>query len=81
MNILIRKISRKTTEGDLQKLFSQYGTVTSLNIVMDEKTGNSKGFGFVEMEDLAEGKAAIQALNGKVLDGEKIRVKTTRRKL
>jgi len=81
MNILIRKISRKTTEGDLQKLFSQYGTVTSLNIVMDEKTGNSKGFGFVEMEDLTEAKAAIQALNGKLLDGEKIRVKTTRRKL
>jgi RNA recognition motif-containing protein len=77
MNILIRKISRKTTESDLQKLFSQYGAVSSLNIVMDEKTGKSKGFGFVEMEDLAEAKAAIQGLNGKLLDGEKIRVKTT----
>ncbi len=79
MNILVRNLSRKTTESDLMKLFSPYGSVKGLNIVMDNETGKSKGFGFVEMEDLKEGKAAIQALNGKEVDGEKIRVKTTRR--
>ncbi len=61
------------------KLFTPYGTVSSLNIVMDDKTKASKGFGFVEMQDLKQAKSAIQGLNGKKIDGEKIRVKSTRK--
>lgn len=80
MNILIRNLSRKTTEADLRSLFSPHGTISSLNIVKDKATNTSKGFGFVEMEDLKEAKSAVQALNGKKVDGETIRVKSTRRK-
>ncbi len=79
MNILIRNLSRKITEAELMKLFTPYGTVSSLNIVMDDKTKTSKGFGFVEMQDLKQAKRAIQGLNGKKIDGEKIRVKSTRK--
>ncbi len=77
MNILIRNLSRKITESELREMFSPFGTISSLNIVMDEKTNTSKGFGFVEMDDPKEAKSAIQALNGKKVDGEKIRVKST----
>ncbi len=77
MNILIRNLSRKVTESELREMFAPFGEVSSLNIVMDEKTNVSKGFGFVEMDDPKEAKSAIQALNGKKIDGEKIRVKTT----
>ncbi len=80
MNILIRNLSRTITESQVRELFSPFGTISSLNIVMDEKTNSSKGFGFVEMEDLKEAKSAIQALNGKKIDGEKIRVKSTLKK-
>jgi RNA recognition motif-containing protein len=77
MNILIRNLSRKITESDIREMFSPFGEISSLNIVMDEKTNTSKGFGFVEMDDPKEAKSAIQALNGKKIDGEKIRVKMT----
>jgi RNA recognition motif-containing protein len=77
MNILIRNLSRKITESDLREMFSPFGEISSLNLVMDEKTNLSKGFGFVEMDDPKEAKSAIQALNGKKIDGEKIRVKMT----
>jgi RNA recognition motif-containing protein len=77
MNILIRNLSRKITESDIREMFSPFGEISSLNIVMDEKTNTSKGFGFVEMGDPKEAKSAIQALNGKKIDGEKIRVKMT----
>jgi RNA recognition motif-containing protein len=79
MNILVRKLSRKTTEAELRALFSPFGAISSINIVVDPATKTSKGFGFVEMPDLKEGKAAIQALNGKKVDGESIRVKSTRK--
>ncbi|MBI9107441.1 MAG: RNA-binding protein [Spirochaetales bacterium] len=80
MNIIVRNLPRKTTEAELRALFTPFGLISSLNIVKDEKTNASKGFGFVEMPDLKEGKAAIQALNGKKIDGESIRVKSTRKK-
>lgn len=78
MNILIRNMPRTMKEEDLMKLFTPYGTVSSLNIVMDENTNQSKGFGFVEMSDIKQAKSAIQGLNGKKIDGEKIRVKSTK---
>lgn len=77
MNILIRNMTKTVTEGELFKLFQPFGEIKSYNIVTDQATGQSKGFGFVEMPDRDEASAAIKALNGKLLRGQKIRVKTT----
>ena len=79
MNILVRNLPRTMSEMELRALFAPFGTIASLNIVMDENTGKSKGFGFVEMPDLKEAKQAIYKLNGHKADGEKLRVKSTRR--
>lgn len=75
MRLLVRNMSRKTTEKDLLGLFEQFGAVQSCVIVKDSDTGKSKGFGFVEMPKPGEAKAATFQLNGQELDGEKIRVK------
>ena len=76
MKILARNLSRKTTEEELRALFEPYGEVTSLDLVLDAKTGKSKGFGFVEMPNPGEGQAAIKKLNGQNVEGNRIRVKT-----
>lgn len=75
MKLLIRNLSRDTTEADLQDLFEGYGSVQSCNLVLDKDTGKSKGFGFVEMPKLGAAKAAMKNLNGKHVDGNVIRVK------
>lgn len=77
MKLLIRNLARTTTEDSIRKLFEAHGTVKFCNLVMDQKTGGSKGFGFVHMPKNTEAKAAIQSLNGSELDGNKIRVKKT----
>jgi len=68
MNIYVGNMSFKTTQKDLQDRFKAFGTVKSATIVMDGYTGKSKGFGYVEMLDTAEAKAAIAGMNGKELD-------------
>lgn len=75
MKILIRNLNRSTTEAELKELFEAYGTVQSCVLVMDKETGASKGFGFAEMPKVGEAKAAMKNLNGKIIDGDKIRVK------
>ena len=80
MNILVRNLSRKTTENTLHELFSKFGEIKSLNIVMDAVSGKSKGFGFVDMPDKSA-KAAIKKLNNSILDGERIRVKITKHRI
>jgi len=75
MKLLIRNLSRSMTEGELKALFAAHGMVQSCNLVMDKVTGQSKGFGFVEMPKQGEAKAAMQNLNGKDVAGNKIRVK------
>lgn len=75
MKLLIRNLARNTTEAELRKLFEVHGTVQSCILVTDKKTGNSKGFGFIEMPKPGEAKAAAKTLNGKDLAGNKIRVK------
>ncbi len=75
MKLLIRNLSRSTTEAELLTLFEPFGTVQSCNLVLDKKTDGSKGFAFVEMPKQGEAKAAMKTLNGKVIDGNKIRVK------
>jgi RNA recognition motif-containing protein len=79
MNILIRNLNRNVTEKQLLDLFRPYGEIYNCNLVMDEKTGLSKGFGFVEMPVKKEALDAIGQLNGKVVQGIAIRVKTTNR--
>ena len=75
MKLLIRNLSRSTTEAELLTLFESYGTVQSCDLVLDKKTSASKGFAFVEMPKQGEAKAAMKTLNGKVIDSSKIRVK------
>jgi len=75
MNILVRNMARSVTEEKLLAKFRPFGTVTSASIVIDQETGQSKGFGFVEMPDQAESEAAIKALNHTKFFNEKIRVK------
>lgn len=75
MKLLIRNLSRTTSEQALLKLFEEYGKVQSCHLILDKESGESKGFGFVEMPKQGEAKAATKALNGKEMDGNKIRVK------
>lgn len=75
MKLLIRNLDRATTEDTLNSLFEDFGTVQYTTIVMDKTTGKSKGFGFVEMPNAGEAKAAMKNINNKIVDGNKIRVK------
>ncbi len=75
MRLLVRNMSRNTTETDLRDLFEPFGSVQSCVIVHDAETGQSKGFGFVEIPKVGAAKAAIRQLNGHELDGATLRVK------
>ena len=75
MKLLIRNLARTTTEAELRAMFEAHGTVQSCTLVMDNETGDSKGFGFVEMPKQGEAKAAMNILNDKDVAGNKIRVK------
>jgi RNA recognition motif-containing protein len=75
MKLLIRNLARTTTESALKTMFEAHGTVQSCALVIDKQTGGSKGFGFIEMPKHGDAKAAIKGLNGKEVDGNKIRVK------
>ncbi|MCU7947884.1 MAG: RNA-binding protein [Candidatus Thiodiazotropha sp. (ex Cardiolucina cf. quadrata)] len=75
MKILLRNLTRETTEAELHTLFKEYGDVQYCKVVMDKVTGKSKGFGFVEMPRAGEAKAAIKGLNARDLGGNIIRVK------
>ncbi len=76
MKLLITNLNRKTTEKKLHSLFTSHGIVESAVLVKDEKTGNSKGFGFVEMKEEIAGEKAIKAVNGNTVEGNKIKVKS-----
>ena len=66
------------TEGRLQELFAAHGTVESAKVITDKFTGQSRGFGFVEMSSGAEAQKAIEALNGTQLDGRTLIVNEAR---
>lgn len=75
MRLLVRNLPRTTSEAELHAMFETHGAVQSTNLVMDKKSGGSKGFAFVDMPRAGEAKAAMKKLNGSLLDGKKIRVK------
>ena len=75
MKLLVRNLATATTEEKLKTLFTEHGLVQSCTLVLDQKTGKSKGFGFVEMPKVGEAKAAMKTLNGYKLAGNFIRVK------
>lgn len=75
LSILVRNLPKSFTQESLEDLFFEFGSIVSCDMVMDDATGLSKGFGFVEMSTQDETDNAIKALNGKVIDGKKIRVK------
>jgi cold-inducible RNA-binding protein len=71
-NLYVGNMAFSTTEATLRELFSQYGTVTKAQLVMDRETGKPRGFAFIEMSD--GGDQAIAALNGSQVDGRALTV-------
>ena len=80
MNIYVSNLSYNTSAESLQKLFADHGEVTSAIIITDRETGRSRGFGFVEMPNDAEGQKAIDKLNETEFDGKTINVNVARPK-
>jgi RNA recognition motif-containing protein len=78
MNIYVGNLAYSVTEDDLQKAFEAYGQVSTVNIIRDQFSNQSKGFGFVEMPEQAEAQAAISGLNGKELGGRAMNVNEAR---
>lgn len=78
VNIYVGNLSFSCTERELQDLFAQHGQVQRASVVMDRETGRSRGFGFVEMPNDAEGEAAIRALNGAQFGGRALTVNAAR---
>jgi RNA recognition motif-containing protein len=78
MNIYVGNLSYQVTSDELRKAFEQFGEVSSASVVTDKFTGQSKGFGFVEMPDKSKGEAAIKQLDGSDLKGRNIRVNEAR---
>lgn len=74
MDIYVGNLAYSTTDEALKNAFTEFGEVTSARVVTDRMSGRSKGFGFVEMPDNTQAQAAIDALNGKELDGRTLRV-------
>ena len=75
MKLLVRNLDRSTTEEELKDLFQEFGAVQYCNLVIDRDSGESKGFGFIEMPKSGEAKAARKNLNNKIVGNNKIRVK------
>lgn len=78
MKLYVGGLAYAITEKELEELFATQGTVTSAVIIKDRDTGQSKGFGFVEMAEIKEGQNAIKELNGKEVSGRAIMVNEAR---
>jgi len=78
MNIYVGNLAYSVTEEELQNAFAQFGEVSSAKVISDRVTGQSKGFGFVEMPDDAAAQSAIDALNETALNGRNMRVNQAR---
>jgi len=78
MKLYIGNLSFETTENDLQDMFEQHGKVMEVALMMDRTTGRSRGFAFVTMNDATEGNAAMNAFNGKEVQGRTLTVNEAR---
>ena len=78
MNLYVGNLSYRLTEDALRAAFEEFGSVSSCTIIKDKVTGQSKGFGFLEMPERSEAEAAISNLNGRDLMGRKINVNEAR---
>ncbi len=78
--LYVGKLAYATTEDTLRKVCEEHGPVTSVQIIMDRDTNQSKGFGFVEMENDADAQAVIKALDGQEIDGRAVVVNIARPK-
>jgi len=78
LNIYVGNLAYEVTEEELREEFTAFGEVSSINIIKDKYSGQSKGFGFVEMPTLSEGQAAITGLNGKLLHNRQLAVSGAR---
>ncbi len=74
MNIYVGNLAFAVADDELQQLFAAYGDVTSANVIKDRFSGESRGFGFVEMPSREDAMAAIEALNGTDFKGRSITV-------
>lgn len=78
MNIYVGNLAREATEADLREAFEAFGQVSAVNIIKDKFSGESRGFGFVEMPAKAEAESAIAGVNGKELKGRTLNVNEAR---
>ena len=76
--LFVGNLSFNTTENDLQDMFAAHGSVTETNLMMDRTTGRPRGFGFVTMSSDEEANTAMEALNGKSVDGRALTVNIAR---
>jgi len=74
MKIYVGNLSYGVAESDLEQAFSEFGAVSSVSLIKDKQTGESKGFGFVEMPEVSEGQAAVKEMDGKELMGRELKV-------
>lgn len=74
MNLYVGNLPFSTNSDDLEQLFGAHGAVSSAQVIVDRETGRSRGFGFVEMDNDDEARAAIDDLDGKDVDGRRIKV-------
>jgi RNA recognition motif-containing protein len=78
--LYVGNLAYSVSDSDLQRIFEEFGTVVSAQVIMDRETGRSKGFGFVEMNSDSEAQAAIDALNSKEVEGRALTVNEARPK-
>lgn len=78
MNIYVSNLGYDVQDADLKRLFEDHGTVSSAKVIMDKVTNQSRGFGFVEMDDNKAGEKAIKSLNGVTVGGRQIKVTEAR---
>ena len=78
MKLYVGGLAYSVTDEELEKLFAEHGAVASAKVIKDRDSGQSKGFGFVEMNEEKDGQAAITTLNGKDFNGRSIVVNEAR---
>ena len=74
MNMYVSNLSFHTNDESLRTLFSAFGNVSSAKVIMDRESGQSRGFGFVEMDEAVEAQAAMKSLNNKEIEGRALSV-------